>query len=799
MRHGLAVHLLAATLLIAMTGCGSRIAAGTAQSGPTWPPSESKDRTASDDAPFFHGDEFSEAGGANSPAGTDLVLGPAATPSWAIYSLQGFGPGTDLDKLQLDFTVTPGSPDQNTKLYVALANYTTDTWEWIDAAAPTLSLDLQDFGSYYSPSGSVHLACVLTGNGSAKITGLRFWRVGPGAAVPVPQNLQGTATPGNIAVSWEAVPHVDGYNIYRGLTNDFASAAMLNGTPLTTLTYNDATVIKNTDYYYWVTALSESESAPSVPLQVTAADTAVATPQNLKATANVDAIHLSWNAANGATSYEIVRSQAADFSSPTTFTNILGTSYTDSGITPSQQVYYYEVIGVGPFEESAPSGAVNIFVPALNLFAPTNFTVDASKSDGDFVKFTWTYSAVDPTNFVIYLHRDPNFALDANLLRTIVVPGNLRSRQEFDLPGGGGTYYCRIAAQGSQGRLGRMTDAISFTNHQALVFEPQEDLGINSGSLLAAAADDAGGVGLAYFNGTNVQFASRSPQGTWTVGQDVGLNGAYGAYLDMAYGAGNYCIGVMQTSAGDCWASVGNGATWNAKRIHGDGSTGQGHQVSGQYVTVTASDTEFAVAHAIDTGQVEVHTTLNGGGSWTSAGAFTVALPTDLSLAYLGGNLYLAGSDYVNGNLLVGDRAGGYNMVPVNQVPGDFTCQFNALQVKDGNLFTPCADYNSPGLYDYRYDGSAWQRDSIFNGFATMSHLDMAISGSKALITYLSPTQSRWFQAYFDGTEWGISSVVTSPATPLNELRPTFLSTGEPYIVFADSNNDLHGAVGAIP
>ena len=65
------------------------------------------------------------------------------------------------------------------------------------------------------------------------------------------------------------------------------------------------------------------------------------------------------------------------------------------------------------------------------------------------------------------------------------------------------------------------------------------------------------------------------------------------------------------------------------------------------------------------------------------------------------------------------------------------------------------------------------------------------------LITYLCPPQSRWYVAYFDGTQWRTSSLVVMPiGTSLTEVHPVFLPTGEPYIIFRKDTGELFGAMG---
>lgn len=798
-RLWLVLAILLLTTMIAGCGQAGPIPAAQRDSQLIWPPDESLARTASDDAPYFKGKEYAAAGGGKTQvSGSGVVLGPNQKPSWAIYSLQGFGPTTDLDKVEIDYTVTLGSPDQNTKLYFGIANYGSETWEWLDVTgSPVATIDLPDFTGYYSPSGSIHLACILTGNGSARINSLRFYRTGAGAEVPVPANVAATPIPGTVQLVWDAVPYIDGYTVYRNTVNDFATAVKRTPVLISANDFDDATVVKDTDYFYWVTATRLVEGAPSAPASVHSIDTTVAVPQNLQGTPDVGSAHLSWDPVSNAIAYKLYRSRYVDFGSETE-TLVLGTSYDDLNI-PKAQVYYYRVLAVGEVEESPKSPGINMFIPEVNLPAPTNFQVDAAHTDGDFVTFTWDYDP-DPAQFDIYIHRVPNFPLDAELIApNILRAGDQRNAMRFELPAEGGTYYARICARDAGAKMGFMTDSISFTNHPYFVFAPQEDIAASVSTPIATALGGSE-LAVAYMSGNAVKLAAKS-SGNWSADESTGLNSNFGNYLDIAYGGGEYCIGAFQTINGDCHVSIGtHGGSWAASRIHGDGSSGPGHEVSGVNLAVTASDTEFAVTHNITADPLPfvVQTRLISGGAWNTSTPFTLAAPSsNMSMAFTATDLMLCASDYAAGNLLMGSRSGGYSMSPVNVTPGDFVCQYNALDLVNGNLVTPCVDQNTSQLYSYRFDGSAWQRDDVFAPTSTVSHLDMATYQDKAFVVYLCPPQSRWYCAYFDGIEWRNSSLVTLGGSSIQtEAKPMFLPTGEPYLVFIDATNGLHGAQG---
>jgi hypothetical protein len=83
---------------------------------------------------------------------------------------------------------------------------------------------------------------------------------------------------------------------------------------------------------------------------------APAAPTGLTATSAVNAqVPLSWNASNGATSYNIYRGTSSNGQSATPIaTGVTGTSYTNTGLT-NNTTYYYKVTAVGSGGESARS------------------------------------------------------------------------------------------------------------------------------------------------------------------------------------------------------------------------------------------------------------------------------------------------------------------------------------------------------------------------------------------------------------------------------------------------------------
>jgi predicted phage tail protein len=189
--------------------------------------------------------------------------------------------------------------------------------------------------------------------------------VGPGAlsneasATPAtvpgaPQNLVAVAGNGSVALSWSAPAGnggaaVSSYNVLRS-TSAGAESSLSTGVLGTG--YTDSSVSNGSTYYYEVVAVNSvgpgavSNEASATP---TAAPTAPSAPQNLVAVAGNGSVALSWSApaSNGGaavSSYNLLRSTSAGTESLLSG-GVLGTSYTDSGVS-NGSTYYYKVVAV---------------------------------------------------------------------------------------------------------------------------------------------------------------------------------------------------------------------------------------------------------------------------------------------------------------------------------------------------------------------------------------------------------------------------------------------------------------------
>jgi endoglucanase len=160
-------------------------------------------------------------------------------------------------------------------------------------------------------------------------------------AVPAaPVNLSATGGVGKIDLTWSAVTGATGYSVKRSTTGAAGSYSALAN--VASASYSDTGLSGATRYYYVVTARnSGGESADSVAASATTAATPPATP-TLSATAGDQQVALSWNAANGASSYDLARATSASGPFADIKTGITTTSYVNTGLT-NDTTYYYRL------------------------------------------------------------------------------------------------------------------------------------------------------------------------------------------------------------------------------------------------------------------------------------------------------------------------------------------------------------------------------------------------------------------------------------------------------------------------
>ncbi|RYX81106.1 hypothetical protein EON83_25535 [bacterium] len=185
------------------------------------------------------------------------------------------------------------------------------------------------------------------------------WFVQAQSAPPsAPSNFVATWVPGQINVSWDAVPGATSYKILRSTVSGNYTSAYTK-TVTTTASYTLGQTI-GTRYFLVVRAINSiGESVNSTQISVTPVDA----PTNLNATWSSGRAILDWDAAAGATGYKIFRNTSGvpfDFTTPVATVNgNTTTAYINTGLT-NGTTYGYIVRGTNVDSDSSNSNQKSV-------------------------------------------------------------------------------------------------------------------------------------------------------------------------------------------------------------------------------------------------------------------------------------------------------------------------------------------------------------------------------------------------------------------------------------------------------
>ena len=181
-------------------------------------------------------------------------------------------------------------------------------------------------------------------------------------APAAPSNLQVTnITTTGATLTWtDNANNETGYRISRQLASNNPQLVIL--LPANTTTYTDTGLLPGSPYQYVVAAynLAGPSSGADAAIQ-----TVALAPAGVQASGGADQVTLTWAASTGATGYNVYRGTAAGAENATPVASgVVGTSFTDPGLTAGQH-YYYEVTAVDGGGESAKSAeqSATAFLP----------------------------------------------------------------------------------------------------------------------------------------------------------------------------------------------------------------------------------------------------------------------------------------------------------------------------------------------------------------------------------------------------------------------------------------------------
>ncbi len=307
----------------------------------------------------------------------------------------------------------------------------------------------------------------------------------------IPRNLQATAGELEITLTWAAntEPELTGYEILRFIDPAQATPDRIFSSVLTT--YVDTTVTADHPYVYRVRAVGPSnvKSDLSAPVFAQATAPVLAAPRNVRATAGIEYITITWSANTEAelAGYRVMRyTDPAQTEAEVTFTTV-HTTYIDSPLVAGQTyVYRVQAIGVNN-EESELSlfASATVLIDDVPPATPGNFAAVLASS-GTAIELSWDAPTTDAgggiltglARYVIY-RADP---LSNNVLTEIAtVDASYRTYRDADLENRT-TYRYQISAIDHRDNESARSPIRTVTTADLIVVPPSNFRASYSGS-----------------------------------------------------------------------------------------------------------------------------------------------------------------------------------------------------------------------------------------------------------------------------------------------------------------------------
>ena len=258
----------------------------------------------------------------------------------------------------------------------------------------------------------------------------------PGSFALLSPANNATAVPTSTSVSWGISSGATSYDVYLGTSPQPPLA-----TNTTSTSYTPGALSANTVYYWQVVAKNASGSTASAIWSFTTQGLAPAAPTLVSPANGASGVTLTptvnWNAASGATSYDVHFGTA---SPPPLATNTAGTSYTP-GTLSAGTVYYWQVVAKN--SSGSTASAIWSFTtqgsapPAPALLSPGNGAAGVSLTP----TVNWS-AATGATSYDVYFGTASPPPLATNTAGTSYAPGTLNA---------GTVYYWQVAARNGGG------------------------------------------------------------------------------------------------------------------------------------------------------------------------------------------------------------------------------------------------------------------------------------------------------------------------------------------------------------
>ena len=232
-----------------------------------------------------------------------------------------------------------------------------------------------------------------------------------------------------VNVSWTALAGATSYQVFRNVTNDSASAALV-GSPAAS-PYPDTTANPGTTYFFWVKAANACGAGPFSTSNAGTRSSPPPTPTLVAATDSTSCanITITWTNSAGATGYQIWRNTINDSASASLAGNASGTPFVDTptaGITYFYWIRATNTCGASAF--STPDQGARSAVPDV----PTSVAASDNASCAQ-VNISWSPSA-GVVNYEVWRSTTNNSAA-ASLIASPAGPAYT------DFPANAGTQY----------------------------------------------------------------------------------------------------------------------------------------------------------------------------------------------------------------------------------------------------------------------------------------------------------------------------------------------------------------------
>ncbi|MBO6166910.1 MAG: InlB B-repeat-containing protein [Kiritimatiellae bacterium] len=293
----------------------------------------------------------------------------------------------------------------------------------------------------------------------------RYWvrAIGPSVSSPLsapaegmtrlsaPQNVNAVSSGEPVVLSWDAVTGATSYEVWRAQTDDLSVAEKIGETSETS--YSDSSLSRGVKYWYWVKPMHDeavgSNSASTTGWRLLERPTSVTASQGTEAAG----VRITWNAVDGAVSYNVLRSSNAnDYA---TIGSTASTSFLDAnpGISGT---WYYVIEAVG--RDVGSVGYSSYASGYQGVAAPSD--VSATRGE-DFSAVTVSWSAVDGANRYSIWRSISSSSSEATCISSYQTSYSYRDTTAY----GGTNYYYWVK---------------SYTNHGAVSDFSPRALGYNA-------------------------------------------------------------------------------------------------------------------------------------------------------------------------------------------------------------------------------------------------------------------------------------------------------------------------------